>query len=72
MLHEDITGPVIGAFYEVHKTLGYGFLEKVYENSLVVALRERGLRVHQKHQSAFSFTVLLLASTLPIWLWKTG
>lgn len=48
MLHEEITGPVIGAFYEVHKALGYGFMEKVYENSLVVALRERGLRVWQQ------------------------
>lgn len=48
MLHEDITGSVIGAFYEVHKALGHGFLEKVYENSLVIALRERGLRVWQQ------------------------
>ena len=48
MLYEEITGPVIGAFYEVHKTLGYGFLEKVYENALVIALRERGLGVWQQ------------------------
>ena len=48
MLHEEITGPVIGAFYEVHKALGFGFLEKVYENALVVALRERGLQLRQQ------------------------
>ena len=48
MLHEEITRAVIGAFYEVHKVLGFGFLEKVYENALVVALRERGLRVWQQ------------------------
>lgn len=48
MLHEEITGPVISAFYEVHKALGFGFLEKVYENALAVAPKERGLRVWQQ------------------------
>jgi GxxExxY protein len=48
MLHEDITGAIIGAFYDVHNTLGVGFLEKVYENSLVHLLRLRGLNVVQQ------------------------
>jgi GxxExxY protein len=33
---------------EVHNTLGSGFLEKVYENALVVELRLRGLAVEQQ------------------------
>jgi len=33
-LHKDLSQRVIGAFYTVYKTLGYGFLEKVYENAL--------------------------------------
>ena len=36
---------VIGAVYEVARTLGAGFLEKVYERALVKELRLRGLRV---------------------------
>ena len=48
MLHEDITGAIIGAFYDVHNTLGSGFLEKVYENALVFLLQSRGLHVIQQ------------------------
>jgi len=43
MLHEDITGEIIDSFYTVYNELGFGFLEKVYENSLVIELEERGL-----------------------------
>ena len=45
MKHRDVTEQVIAAFYQVYNTLGWGFLEKVYENALVIELRKRGLRV---------------------------
>ena len=38
MLHEDVTRVIIKAFYTVYNKLGYGFLEKVYENSLGIEL----------------------------------
>jgi GxxExxY protein len=44
--HGDITEKVIASFYRVYNELGYGFLEKVYENSMVVELQELGLAVH--------------------------
>jgi len=34
--HEAITDLIITAFYNVHNTLGYGFLEKVYENAMMI------------------------------------
>lgn len=37
-LHKELSQKVIGAFYTVYKTLGYGFLEKVYENALAYEL----------------------------------
>jgi GxxExxY protein len=46
--HENLTQVIIECFYDVYKTLGYGFLEKVYENSLAIALRERGINVKQQ------------------------
>jgi GxxExxY protein len=46
--HSGITETVIGTFFEVYNELGYGFLESVYENSLAIALREKGLEVYQQ------------------------
>jgi GxxExxY protein len=40
---EEVTRPVIGAFYEVQNVLGVGFLEAVYREALAVSFAERGL-----------------------------
>ena len=39
--YSDISKEIIGAAYEVHNTLGSGFLEKVYQNALMVELKLR-------------------------------
>ena len=41
--HEEITGQIIKAAHTVHNSLGCGFLEKVYHNSLVIELRKSNL-----------------------------
>ena len=43
--HSDITEKIINAFYTVYNTLGYGFLEKVYRNAMVIQLDKLGLTV---------------------------
>jgi len=48
MLHKEITDKIINAYYKVYNTLGYGFLEKVYENALAIELRKSGLKVEQQ------------------------
>ena len=48
MDREQVAKIVVQAFYEVYNTLGHGFLEKNYENSLVLELRSHGLRVAQQ------------------------
>lgn len=47
-LHSDLTKEIIGAFYDVYNALGFGFLEKVYENALAVELRSKGFQVEQQ------------------------
>lgn len=42
------TGRIIGAAIEVHRRLGPGFLESIYENALVIELSKRGLAVEQQ------------------------
>jgi GxxExxY protein len=48
MKDESLTETVIGCAFQVHNTLGAGFLEKVYENALRIELAKRGLKVKQQ------------------------
>ncbi len=48
MLHANITEKIIKAFYKVNNSLGFGFLEKVYENSMAIALKKLGCKVLQQ------------------------
>ncbi|MBW2663892.1 MAG: GxxExxY protein [Deltaproteobacteria bacterium] len=49
ILHKDLSYKIIGLAMEVHTKLGYGFLEKVYENAMMVLLRREG--IHAKQQA---------------------
>jgi GxxExxY protein len=49
MLHKDLTSKIINCAYQVQKTLGFGFLESVYQNALLHELTKAGLKA-QKEQ----------------------
>lgn len=54
LLHEELTNTIIKTFYEVYNELGYGFLEKVYQNSLFLELKNKGFKVEaQKKISVY-------------------
>jgi GxxExxY protein len=46
--HKDLTEKIIRVFYNVYNALGYGFLEKVYENSMAIELNQAGLKSIQQ------------------------
>ena len=46
--HSDLTEKIIEAFYKVYNTLGFGFLEKVYENAMYLELSNMGLSVQKQ------------------------
>ncbi len=48
LLHEEITDVIIKCFYKVYNELGFGFLEKVYENAMLIELRNSGLETVQQ------------------------
>jgi len=48
MKYEGLTSDIIRIFYKVYNELGYGFLEKVYENALAVEFRREGLKFGQQ------------------------
>lgn len=55
-----ITEKVIGCVHRVSNILGSGFLEKVYENALVIELRNAGLLVEQQH------SIKVLYNSIPV------
>ena len=45
LLYKELSDKIIGAYYNVYNTLGYGFLEKVYENAFLHELKSLGISV---------------------------
>ena len=65
LLHKELTEEIIGAFYEVYNELGFGYLEKVYQNALYFELIDRGLRVEAKHQVKVFYKGKLVGDYFP-------
>lgn len=55
LIHEEITREIIGSAMEVHRTLGVGFLEKVYENALVFELHSREMTAESQKPVAVHY-----------------
>ena len=43
MKHKELTEQIIKIYYKVYNTLGYGFLEKIYENAMMIEFRKAGI-----------------------------
>ena len=48
--HSELTGKILGAFFQVHKEIGFGFSEKVYESALEVLLLELEMVVEKQKE----------------------
>jgi GxxExxY protein len=64
--HKELTGEILNAFYEVYNELGYGFLERVYQNALFMELKQRGLNVEAQKRISVFIKKILLEIILPI------
>lgn len=54
LLYRKETDEILAAFYDVYNALGYGFLEKVYQNALFQELRRRGFDCEpQRHVEVY-------------------
>ncbi|MBJ6798837.1 GxxExxY protein [Geomonas propionica] len=60
MIHEETTDRILKGFFKVYNTLGFGFLEKVYENALVIELAKLGLEVNQQPKIPVYYDGLLV------------
>lgn len=52
---KEVSDKILSAFFAVYNGLGYGYLEKVYENAMVYAMRQRGLKVEQQRRISVYF-----------------
>jgi GxxExxY protein len=52
---KELTHTIIGAGFEVYNTLGYGYLEKVYENALVVELKAKGIPMETQKEMVVTY-----------------
>jgi GxxExxY protein len=55
LLHRDLTEKIIGAAFEVHQHLGYGFLERVYQRAMQVELVRGGYAVEIEKRIQVSY-----------------
>jgi len=55
VLYEDITAEILEACFEVANELGPGFMESVYENALLLALRQKGMTAKSQVPISVSF-----------------
>jgi GxxExxY protein len=62
LLEGELTGEIIGAFYECYNQLGYGFLESVYRRALAVELRARGHRCAEEGQIEVAYKGVIVGT----------
>ncbi|MGI8555208.1 MAG: GxxExxY protein [Pyrinomonadaceae bacterium] len=48
ILYRELSYKIVGLAMQVHTELGYGFLEKVYENALLISLKENSIKAEQQ------------------------
>ena len=60
ILYKDLSYKIVGLAIQVRKELGFGFLEKVYENALMILLEEKGIEAKQQFPIKVSFHGLIV------------
>jgi GxxExxY protein len=65
VVHAELSYTIVAAAMEVLNTLGCGFLEKLYENALVVEFSARGLKVDQQRRFAVQYKNAVIGDYIP-------
>jgi GxxExxY protein len=60
IIHKELYYDIVGEAMSVYNELGYGFLEKVYENALMLALKQKGIAAKQQAQLPVYFRQLCI------------
>ncbi len=63
--HQELTKTIIGIYYDVYNEMGHGFLEKVYQNSMIVELQSRGLKVESQKKINVYYKQVVVGEYIP-------
>ena len=68
--HDELSALIIGAAIEVHRELGPGLLESIYEHCLVLELKQLGLELKRQHevQVTYKGEPLELGFRIDLWV----
>ena len=69
---EELTGKIIKTFYKVYNILGYGFIESIYHNAMIIELTGLGLTVETEKLIAVFYEGRGSGHSLRIWLSRAG
>jgi len=61
-LHSDLTDKILRAYYLVYNKLGYGFLESVYHNSMMIELKKLGLKCEKEKKIKVYYDGILVGN----------
>jgi GxxExxY protein len=61
-LHSDLTDKILKAYYSIYNKLGYGFLESVYHNSMMIELKKLGLRCEKEKKIKVYYDGILVGN----------
>jgi GxxExxY protein len=53
--HEELTNKIIGCAIKVHKKLGPGFIESIYENAFIIELQKKGLSFERQKEVVIKY-----------------
>ena len=65
--HSELTRSILGCCFEVINELGPGFLERVYKNALLIAMRQKGLQVEVERSYNVIFREKIIGRYVQIW-----
>jgi GxxExxY protein len=72
MIDEELTGHLIKSFYKVYNTLGYGFIESVYHNAMIVEIARNGLSLEVKKPIAVYYDANVIGKFEADLWWRNG
>jgi GxxExxY protein len=63
--HQELTKSIIGIFYDVYNEMGHGFLEKVYQNAMIVELQSRGFEIESQKRINVYYKRTIVGEYIP-------